>query len=113
MAADPPSETTADGDHDEVETPPDAVSDDIEAPTETAALSPVPGEINPARVLAALGAIGYTPDSAICDIVDNSVSHGRAENVWIELVTQPGMAESRRNSALHYIIADDGVGMDA
>lgn len=72
----------------------------------------VKATIHPARVLRALGAIGYTPDTAICDIVDNSVSHGRAKRVWIELVTQPGVGESRRNSAAQYIVADDGGGMD-
>lgn len=74
--------------------------------------TPVAGVINPGRVLNALGAIGYTPESAICDIVDNSITHGKASNVWIELGVEPGMAETRRNNASRYIVADDGAGLD-
>jgi hypothetical protein len=72
----------------------------------------IEGVINPGRVLHALGAIGYTPESAICDIVDNSITHGHASRIWIELVTEPGIAENRRNNASHYIVADDGGGLD-
>jgi len=78
----------------------------------TDATTAVAGVINPGRVLHALGAIGYTPESALCDIVDNSITHGKASKVWIELVPEPGMAENRRNNASHYIVADDGVGLD-
>jgi hypothetical protein len=66
---------------------------------------------NPGRVLRALARIGYRPESAICDIVDNSVSAG-ARSVSITLEVEPGMAENRRNNAARYIIADDGTGMD-
>lgn len=37
---------------------------------------------NPGRVCYGLSRIGYTPTSAICDIVDNSVS-AEAKNIWI------------------------------
>jgi len=74
--------------------------------------TPVAGVINPGRVLHALGSIGYTPESALCDIVDNSITHGKASKVWIELVAEPGVAENRRNNASHYIVADDGGGLD-
>lgn len=70
------------------------------------------GLINPARVLEALGAIGYTPESALCDIIDNSITHGQADHIWVELVGEPGVAENRRNNASRYVIADDGVGLD-
>lgn len=72
----------------------------------------IEGVINPARVLEALGAIGYTPESALCDIIDNSITHGQAARVWVELVGEPGVAENRRNNASRYIVADDGVGLD-
>lgn len=72
----------------------------------------VPGVIHPARVLNALGAIGYTPETAVCDIVDNSITHGEASKVWIELIPEPGVAENRRNNASHYVIADNGGGLD-
>jgi hypothetical protein len=75
-------------------------------------VKPIEGVINPGRVLHALGAIGYTPESAICDIVDNSITHGKASKVWIELVPEPGVAENRRNNASHYIVADNGTGLD-
>jgi Histidine kinase-, DNA gyrase B-, and HSP90-like ATPase len=68
-------------------------------------------QVNPGRILRAIARIGYTPESAICDIVDNSVS-AEARNVSIEIEQEPGMAENRRNNAARYIIADDGKGMD-
>ncbi|MFI1586229.1 ATP-binding protein [Embleya sp. NPDC020630] len=77
----------------------------------------VPGEsnfmsvpINPGRVLRAIARIGYTPESAICDIVDNSVA-ANANRIVIELEREPEVAENRRNSAAGYIIADNGAGM--
>jgi hypothetical protein len=68
-------------------------------------------EVNPGRVLRAIAHIGYTPQSAICDIVDNSVAVG-AKRIAIRLEREPDIAENRRNSAARYIIADDGSGMD-
>ncbi|MFY1677378.1 ATP-binding protein [Streptomyces sp. WMMC905] len=67
--------------------------------------------INPGRILRAIARIGYTPESAICDIVDNSVA-ANAQRVAIKLEREPDMSEARRNSAARYIIADDGDGMD-
>ncbi|MFC9649596.1 ATP-binding protein [Streptomyces sp. NPDC056937] len=67
--------------------------------------------INPGRILRAIARIGYTPESAICDIVDNSVA-ANARRAVIKLERQPDMSEARRNSAARYIIADDGDGMD-
>jgi hypothetical protein len=68
-------------------------------------------DVNPGRVLRAIARIGYTPQSAICDIVDNSVA-ADAKRVAIRLEREPDVAENRRNSAARYIIADDGWGMD-
>jgi hypothetical protein len=84
-----------------------------EEQTEVDGAVEVDGVIHPGRVLEALGAIGYTPESAICDIVDNSITHGHASKVWIKLEAEPGIAENRRNSASRYIIADNGSGLDA
>ncbi|MFF8284802.1 ATP-binding protein [Streptomyces albus] len=78
-------------------------------PASDAVVAEVP--INPGRVLRAIARIGYTPESAICDIVDNSVA-ANARRVAIVLERQPNVAESRRNSAARYVIADDGDGMD-
>ncbi|MFD7896973.1 ATP-binding protein [Streptomyces sp. NPDC059743] len=66
---------------------------------------------HPGRVLRAIARIGYTPESAICDIVDNSVA-ANARRIAIELEREPNMSEARKNSAARYIIADDGDGMD-
>lgn len=71
----------------------------------------VQGEINASRVLEGLAASGYTPETAICDIVDNSVNWG-AKNVSIELEKDPNLAQNRLNNARRYVIADDGEGMD-
>jgi hypothetical protein len=70
-----------------------------------------PVGVNPGRILRAIARIGYTPQSAICDIVDNSVAAG-ARKIAIHLEREPDIAENRRNSAARYIIADDGSGMD-
>lgn len=44
-----------------------------------------PRKTNAHRLLVGLGGIGYTPQEAICDIVDNAVSAG-ARNVYIRIV---------------------------
>ncbi|MEU0490779.1 ATP-binding protein [Nocardiopsis sp. NPDC006139] len=67
--------------------------------------------INPGRILRAIARIGYTPESAICDIVDNSVA-ANSSRISIKLEREPNMSEARRNSAARYIIADDGDGMN-
>lgn len=67
--------------------------------------------IDPFRLLKAIARIGYTPDSALCDLIDNAVAaHARAVNVVLE--TREGVSESRRNSASRYLVIDDGDGMD-
>jgi hypothetical protein len=67
--------------------------------------------MNPGRMLRAIARIGYTPQSAICDIADNSVAAG-AKKIAIHLEREPDIAENRRNSAARYVIADNGDGMD-
>jgi len=74
----------------------------------------VVGNINAARLLAALGRIGYKPDSAILDMVDNAVS-AEAENINIllelENSSQPGKGRPKAKLKSLTII-DDGTGMD-
>lgn len=66
---------------------------------------------NPGRVCYGLSRIGYTPTSAICDIVDNSVS-ADAKNIWIYMKKENEyFADSRKNNVKEYIIIDDGKGM--
>lgn len=69
------------------------------------------GQFDAYRVLNALGHIGYTPVSAIFDIVDNAVA-AKATAVDIDFVLEPDMAENRRNNVHRYVIADNGTGMD-
>lgn len=72
------------------------------------------GQWDPRRVLPALGKIGYSPTSAILDIVDNSVSYD-ATVVRIWLTTEQERREGpgrRRTLVTSVAIADDGVGMD-
>lgn len=69
------------------------------------------GRFDAFRVLNALGHIGYTPVSAIFDIVDNAVA-AKATRVDIDFELEPGVAENRRNNVHRYVIADNGVGMD-
>lgn len=71
----------------------------------------IEGRIDPARVLEGLAASGYTPESAICDIVDNSVTW-RASRIRVRLESLDGVAENRANNAKRYVIADNGQGMD-
>ncbi|MCK1969293.1 ATP-binding protein [Franconibacter sp. IITDAS19] len=63
------------------------------------------------RLCEAIARIGYEPDSAIMDIVDNSVS-AKAKNVYITLSLLEGKTIKHRNSVKMYQIVDDGIGMD-
>lgn len=66
---------------------------------------------NAHRLLVGLGGIGYTPQEAICDIVDNAVSAG-AKNVYIKILKlDEGLNDNRRNNVSQYLIIDDGSGM--
>jgi|694.fasta_scaffold00339_10 hypothetical protein len=67
-------------------------------------------DFNPSRVCYALGKIGYSPESAICDIVDNSVS-ATANKILIQLIRKENVADSRKNSLEKFIIIDNGKGM--
>jgi hypothetical protein len=68
-------------------------------------------KINPGRVLFGLSRIGYTPASALCDIIDNSVMAG-ATNINI-LIERENSAynDNRRGNVSDYYIIDNGKGM--
>ncbi len=67
---------------------------------------------NPGKVCFGLSRIGYTPTSAICDIVDNSVTAG-ANNINIKIIKEKDYIDnSRRNNVKEYVIIDDGYGMN-
>lgn len=66
---------------------------------------------NPGRVLFGLSRIGYTPTSAICDIVDNSVT-AKASKIEIRIIKEKDYIDnSRRNNVREYVIIDNGIGM--
>lgn len=68
--------------------------------------------INPGRVLFGLSRIGYTPSSAICDIIDNSIM-AKANNIYIHIERDnERYADNRRGNVKEYLIIDDGNGMD-
>ena len=67
--------------------------------------------MNPRRICYGLSRIGYTPDSAICDIVDNAVD-AKAKKVSILLRKINEHANDRKlNNVKEYLIIDDGKGM--
>jgi hypothetical protein len=67
--------------------------------------------INPGKVLFGLSRIGYTPASAICDIIDNSVM-AHASNIWLIIERESERYnDSRRGNVREYVIIDDGDGM--
>lgn len=71
----------------------------------------IPVEMNAARVCDAIAKIGYSPASALMDIVDNSVTAG-ASRVQICLVLDPEKTYGERSNIREYLVADNGSGMD-
>lgn len=67
-------------------------------------------KMNAARVCFGISRIGYTPASAICDIIDNAVS-AKAKNIHVEIKTESKI-ETRKNNVTEYLIIDDGIGMN-
>lgn len=69
-------------------------------------------KINAARICFGISRIGYTPASAICDIIDNSVS-ANAKNIHIEIIEKNASSNpNRKNNIQQYLIIDDGDGMN-
>lgn len=67
--------------------------------------------INAYRVIDGLSKIGYTPQSALCDIIDNSVQ-AKAKNIWLNIVREAKRSDNVKNNVKEYVIIDDGKGMD-
>lgn len=71
----------------------------------------IPLGMAPGRICYGLSKIGYTPDSAICDIADNAVTAG-AKNIVIKFKKIIEHAnDNRKNNIKEYLIIDDGKGM--
>lgn len=67
--------------------------------------------MNPARVCFGLSRIGYTPATAICDIIDNSIT-AKATEIFIKIIKENiSFNDNRINNTKEYIIIDNGKGM--
>lgn len=70
-----------------------------------------PVQPNPARLLHAIASIGYDPEVALCDIIDNCLD-ARATQIDVQLVQEIHEDQGETDSISQYIIADNGSGMD-
>lgn len=68
-------------------------------------------KMNAARVLFGISRIGYTPASAICDIIDNAVT-AKATNVRVFIRKKNNSYNlNKKDNVEEYLIIDDGKGM--
>ncbi len=67
-------------------------------------------EVHAARLCQAIARIGYEPQIALMDIVDNAVT-AKASTIRISLFLAPGKTLKNRNSVQKYQVVDDGIGM--
>ena len=74
-------------------------------------MSFVPLKMDAGRICDGLSRIGYTPPAAITDIIDNSVTH-HARHVWVQIVPEKEVSQSRKDNVKSYLIIDDGDGMN-
>jgi hypothetical protein len=72
----------------------------------------IPVEMDASRVCDAIAKIGYSPASALMDIIDNSVT-ADATRVIVEIETDPDKTMSQKNNVITYRIIDNGRGMDS
>ena len=69
-------------------------------------------KMNATRVCVGIGRIGYTPANAICDIIDNSVTHG-AKNIHVLIKKKNDKCNiNKKDNVEEYLIIDDGDGMN-
>ena len=69
-------------------------------------------KINAARICFGISRIGYTPATAICDIIDNAVS-AHAKNIHIKIIQKDNSSNlNKKNNVEQYLIVDDGDGMN-
>lgn len=75
-------------------------------------LSQVSLELDPGRICFGLSRIGYTPATALCDILDNSV-RAKATNVHIQIIkAREELNDNKKNNVKEYVVIDDGIGMN-
>lgn len=68
-------------------------------------------EMDAARVCDAIARIGYSPASAIMDVIDNSVAAG-ADSVALHIEIHPDKTFGERSNVVSYTVVDNGNGMD-
>ncbi len=68
-------------------------------------------KVHPARLCQAIARIGYEPQIALMDIIDNAVT-ANASAIRISLFLAQGKTLKNRNSVKKYQVVDDGVGMN-
>ncbi len=68
-------------------------------------------DVHAARLCQAIARIGYEPQIALMDIVDNAVT-ADAKIIRVSLFLAPGKTLKNRNSVERYQVVDDGVGMN-
>jgi hypothetical protein len=66
---------------------------------------------NPGRLINAVASIGYDPEVALTDLMDNSLD-ARAGTITVHLIPESHEEEGDTDTIHQYAIADDGVGMD-
>ena len=70
----------------------------------------IPVPHRPARLINAIASIGYDPEVALCDLIDNSID---AQASSIRVSIEGGVKEKGQlKEGASYVIADDGVGMN-
>lgn len=67
-------------------------------------------DIHAARLCQAIARIGYEPQTALLDIIDNAVT-ANASDIKISLFLLPGKTLKNRNSVAKYQVVDNGIGM--
>lgn len=65
----------------------------------------------PGRLISAVARIGYDPEVALCDLIDNSLD-ADGTHVFITLVPELHPEDGETDTLSQYIISDDGCGMD-
>ena len=67
--------------------------------------------VNHGRLIHAVANIGYDPEVALCDLMDNCVD-AQAATIRVTLAKNTHEDEGETDTVREYIIADDGSGMD-
>ncbi|MCV0411383.1 ATP-binding protein [Nitrosarchaeum sp.] len=64
------------------------------------------------RLLLSLRESGYKFEDSLCEIIDNSIGHGKAKNIQIKLFWEESRNRTDPDRLREVFVADDGIGMD-